>query len=153
MRLALSLVGIALLGGACDSEPPEDAPINITLSSDPTSSECPSALCSDYDMSCGAILMLRYTDPATGEVLRFPNGTKRQFCLAAEGSDSLCDLGALLAQQPSLGVPQENVRVEVALWEPGQLGDPSQPDQIECPDVNSAELFDAFGRPNSQRSP
>ena len=145
---ALAALSAAL---ACDGDLPREAQLSIRIAADSPEDEvlrgCQSSLCQDYAMDCGATLMLRVSDPDTGEVLQ-NSGEPLLRCIAvAPANDGLCSLRNL-GTELELAVPALDMRVEVALWNPNQLGVGDCRQLLS--ELSPYELFDAHGRP--QRS-
>lgn len=140
----MRLSGLLFLGcfvGACSSNPPKDAPIHLILDTESIDSGCTSAFCTDYEMSCGATVSIRLTDPDTGEQLVRPTGEELALCVAAPPNDTICSLSDLSDELQLFDMPGETVRVEVAIWSQDDV----QPGA--CPKPARFELFDIQGRP------
>lgn len=90
-------------------------------------------------MSCGARLSIRVTDVDTKEVLRNPNGRLLEVCLDAAVSENICSLKDLAPLMELDGMPAEDVRVEVAVWNADDVGVDGG-----CPTTE----FDLYGRPS-----
>ncbi len=140
-RRVLLIAPLLGLCGACQSDPPTQAAIRIRLDTESIDSGCMSSVCEDYSMTCGAMVMLRITDPKTGEVLLRDNVEPLSLCLQAPSSEDLCGIKTM--DMRLFGIPAKNVRVEVALFNPD--------DKIagQCPSPNGFELFDRLGRPQT----
>ncbi len=110
-----SLLSIVALAACSDSAAPS---FSIGLDFDSTS--CARDSCDGYAMSCGARLSIRIVDAnATSDA---PYTSQ---CVELEG-DTLCSLDQLDVELGS--VPVGRARIEVALWDPAQIG-PSCPDE------------------------
>lgn len=130
---------LALAVAACDSSPPTQATIRLSLNTD--SGGCESADCESFRMSCGATVSLRLTDVDTGEVLRSQGGQPLSVCATAEIDETICSLRNLASEMVLEGMPAKTMRVEVAVWS----------GELSCDYVSSLDttnLFDLFGRPN-----
>lgn len=133
---------------ACSSDPPKDAPIHLVLDTESIDSGCNSEFCIDYNMSCGATVSIRLTDPITGEQLvNASSGEELSRCIAAPATDTICSLRDLADDLQLFDMPAQTVRVEVAIW--------SQEDVKPgaCPKTGRFELFDVLGRPQTTFSP
>jgi hypothetical protein len=138
----------AAFWGACSNDPPKDAPIHLVLDTESIDSGCSSEFCTDYNMSCGATVSIRLTDPTTGEQLVAASGADLALCIAAPATDTICSLRDLDDDlQQLFNMPAQTVRVEVAIW--------SQEDVKPgaCPKTGRFELFDVLGRPQTNFKP
>lgn len=105
---------------------------------------CASESCEDYRFGCGATMLVRWTDPDTGEVAMSDTGEPLETCQAIEAADSLCALREMADPILFFGIPQETYRIEIALWSPPTVS------ATGCP---GGELFDVFGVPRAEFSP
>lgn|GEM_PF-1802742 len=111
---------------------------------------CSSEDCASYGMGCGAILSLRIVDSETtvddtGQ--RVPKKVYVKKCMRIPEADSLCALADIdLGNLPEVPAdPDKTLRLEIALWSPGDLG-------VEDTDVVTTEtcpkdIFDLQGIP------
>lgn len=141
MRPRAVLIATCLLG-ACSSDPPKNAPLRLVLDTESIDSGCSSAFCTDYKMSCGATIMIRLTDPDTGEQLLGPtDNNELALCVAAPPSETICSLSNLSDELQLFDMPAQTVRVEVAIWSQDDVKPGA------CPTPGRFELFDVQGRP------
>ena len=133
--LALAVVAVVAVVSGCRSEAET---FSLRLSWDQLGNQsCPVgddgvATCSTIPISCDAHVLIRIM-PLEGAVPYYSQ------CYALSGVDDACAL-AELEIEPSQPIPNEMVRVQVAVWADDQLVDGA------CPD---AALFDEAGEPQT----
>lgn len=135
MRAAACLLVVAAAG--CQKAPQDLGPFAIRFELDQRAgSQCGSADCADYGMSCGATLGIRILDVEDdGRIVA-------DACLAAQPADTLCGLGDITSPT-FFNIPPHRLRIEVSAWRPEVLAaDPEL--EGDCPDE---PLFDVRGVP------
>lgn len=135
LRRALATLALALVAGACSSEA-ESFTLHLTWRA-AAPYACPTdldgfATCAQIPISCGARVLVRILPRDEGGLPYYSQ------CYQLEEATDACAL-AELGILPSQPIPNEMVRVQVAVWSDAQLGGGECPEDV---------AFDDFGNPS-----
>ena len=140
--LLIGCVGPLLAGCGTPADP---GPFTINFALNPDTGGCASTDCAAYEMSCGAMLSIRVTDAATGELIitsAAGGSQEAALCEPISAAGDLCGLGNLPPGSLFFDLPPRMLRIEVAAWGPETLVNAGF--DGTCP---TDDLFDLAGNP------